>query len=105
MPQLTGRSLSESLGRKGATLIIVGGWGLVSMWYLAGALGQPRRYPITLPWLGSISRVGAAFAVIVAIGWLMILYDFARTMLREPAQWFGRRLLRAAAQAGSGGGS
>lgn len=102
LPQLTGRSLSESIGRAAATLIIVGGWGLVAMWYVAGTLGQPRRYPVSLPGLENISRAGAVFALIVAVGALMILYDVARTLLREPAQWWARSPLRTVPQAGGG---
>jgi cytochrome c oxidase subunit 1 len=103
MPELTGRSLSEPIGRTAAVLLLVGGYGLVGMWYVAGALGQPRRYPVTVPGLESVSRAGMAFAAVVAIGVLMILFDVLRTLLREPAAWWARPPLRPAAQAGSGG--
>jgi cytochrome c oxidase subunit 1 len=100
-PQLTGRHLSESIGRRAAALLLVGGWGLVGMWYVAGALSQPRRYPISLPGLENVSRTGMAFAAVVAIGILMIAFDFARTLLREPAQWWARPI-RTVPQAGPG---
>lgn len=102
MPQLTGRSLSEPIGRTAAALMIVGGYGLVAMWYLGGALGQPRRYPISIPSALSVSRVGATFGAVVFIGVLLILFDLVRTLLPEPAKWWASRPLQTIPQAGAG---
>jgi cytochrome c oxidase subunit 1 len=81
MPEITGRQMSERLGRLAATLVLAGGWVLVLLWYAEGTLSQPRRYPITLPSLEDLSRAAAGAAVVVAIGALLIFFDFGRTML------------------------
>lgn len=81
MPQVAGRPLSERLGRLAAWFLIVGGWGLVTTWYVAGILSQPRRYPTSLPGVGIVSTIGALFAILVAVGMLIIFLDFGRTLL------------------------
>ncbi|HXF72437.1 MAG TPA: cbb3-type cytochrome c oxidase subunit I [Actinomycetota bacterium] len=78
-PEVFGRPMSDRLGMRAAALLIVGGWGLVSMWYLSGALSQPRRYPFALEGLGGAAAIGAAFAAVAAVGVLLVFADFVRT--------------------------
>jgi cytochrome c oxidase subunit 1 len=80
LPEVTGRALSDRLGMRAAPLVILGGWGLVSMWYLAGVLGQPRRYPSTLPGLEGTAAAGAGFAALAALGVLLLFGDFVRAV-------------------------
>ena len=80
LPELTGRRLAEALGKKAALLLIFGGWGLVMMWFLAGVLGQPRRYPFYLANLTSITWLATGFALIAVLGVLVIFADFVRVV-------------------------
>lgn len=83
-PALSGRQLSERIGRSAAWLITVGGWTVVLIFFLSGVLGEPRRYAQQVPgteWLAAIGLVGA---ILVGIGGLMIGGDIVR-VLRQPA--------------------
>jgi cytochrome c oxidase subunit 1 len=81
MPDLTGRSMNETLGRRAAWLLIAGGWGLVALWYVAGAFSGPRRYAITLPDLAFTAWIGAGFAALALVGAVIVFTDFTRTVL------------------------
>lgn len=83
MPAVVGRALSDRLGTTAAWLLIVGGWGLVTMWYLAGILSQPRRYPSSIPGVQVIAGLATVFAAVAAVGMLIIFFDFARTVVRR----------------------
>jgi cytochrome c oxidase subunit I len=82
MPDLTGRQMSESLGRRAAWLLIVGGWGLVGAWYVAGAMSGPRRYAITLPNLEPTAWLGVVFGALAVLGAVIVFTDFSRTLLQ-----------------------
>jgi cytochrome c oxidase subunit 1 len=56
--------------------MLLGGYGLVGVWYVSGALGIPRRYAIHLPGTDGYSVVGSIFVVIFALGFLVLLAEF-----------------------------
>ncbi|HXF57869.1 MAG TPA: cbb3-type cytochrome c oxidase subunit I [Actinomycetota bacterium] len=80
LPQVTGRSLSDRVGMGAAALVILGGWGLVAMWYLSGILGQPRRYAITLEGLEGTAAAAVGFAALAAVGVALMFGDFVRVV-------------------------
>jgi cytochrome c oxidase subunit 1 len=59
------------------TAMVLGGYGLVGVWYLAGALGIPRRYAVQPPGTSGYSLVASIFVVVFAIGFLALLAEFA----------------------------
>jgi len=52
-------------------LILVGGYGFTGTWFVAGALGIPRRYAIQPAGTSGYSVVGASFALLLALGFLL----------------------------------
>ncbi|HEX6228170.1 MAG TPA: cbb3-type cytochrome c oxidase subunit I [Solirubrobacterales bacterium] len=56
--------------------MILGGYGLVGVWYVTGALGVPRRYAVHLPGTDGYSLVASVFVVIFAVGFLVLLAEF-----------------------------
>ncbi len=81
MPELTGRSLAEQLGKKAAALLLIGGWGLVGTWFLAGALGQPRRYTFYLAHVARLGWLGAGCVLIATLGMALIFGDVVRVVV------------------------
>jgi cytochrome c oxidase subunit 1 len=68
--------------------MIVGGFGLVGMWYVSGALGLPRRYAVQPLGTDGYSLTGGLFAVVFATGFLLILVELlalARSAVRQGA--------------------
>jgi cytochrome c oxidase subunit 1 len=55
------------------TLLLVGGFGLTGTWFLAGALGIPRRYAIQPPGTSGYSLAGSSFALLFALGVLVLV--------------------------------
>jgi cytochrome c oxidase subunit I len=95
-PALTGRSLSDRVGRWAAGIIALGGYTVVLVFFLSGVVSEPRRYAVQLPgteWLASVGLIGA---VLVGLGGLAIGSDIVRTL--------GRRSKRQASVAEPAGG-
>jgi cytochrome c oxidase subunit 1 len=84
-PALTGRELSDRVGRWAAVLIAVGGYIVVGMFFLSGVVSEPRRYAIQLPGTAWIAGVGLVGAILVGLGGLAIGFDIVRA-LRRPAR-------------------
>jgi cytochrome c oxidase subunit 1 len=84
-PGITGRQLSERIGRTAAVLIAAGGWTVILIFFLSGVLSEPRRYSVQLPGTEWLALIGLLGAVVVAIGGLLIGGDILRT-LRQPAE-------------------
>lgn len=82
-PGLTGRQLSESVGRMAAVLIAAGGWTVVLMFFLSGVFSEPRRYSVQLPGTEWVALIGLLGAILVGIGGLLIGNDILRA-LRQP---------------------
>ena len=57
--------------------MVLGGYGLVGVWYVTGALGIPRRYAVHLPGTDGYSLVASLFVVVFALGFLALLTEFA----------------------------
>jgi cytochrome c oxidase subunit I len=58
-------------------LLLVGGYGLVASWFVAGVLGVPRRFAIQPLGTSGYSLVGAVFALVFALGFLLCLVQLA----------------------------
>jgi cytochrome c oxidase subunit I len=77
-----GRTSSIAARAWSVGLILVGGYGLTGTWFIEGALGVPRRYAIQPPGTSGYSVVGASFALLLALGFLVLflqLLPLART--------------------------
>jgi hypothetical protein len=77
-----GRTSSRAARGWTVGLILVGGYGLTGTWFIEGALGVPRRYAIQPPGTSGYSVVGASFALLLALGFLVLfaqLVPLART--------------------------
>lgn len=70
-------------------LMLVGGYGLTATWFVAGALGIPRRYAIQPAGTTDYSVVGALAAAVFAIGFLVLAGEFAWLAL-SPSRWADR---------------
>lgn len=82
------RSLPRSLGVGAPAVMTLGGAGLVTAWYISGALGVPRRYAVQPFGSATWSLVGAVFALVFAVGFLLYLAAvvyLAREARRRPA--------------------
>lgn len=81
-PVLTGRQLSERIGRWAAGAIAVGGYTVVLMFFLSGVLSEPRRYAVQLPGTEWLALVGLLGAIVVGLGGLAIAADLVRALGR-----------------------
>jgi cytochrome c oxidase subunit I len=68
------------------SLMVVGGYGLTSTWFAAGALGVPRRYAVQPAGTDHYSLVGALFALVFAAGFVVLVGEFIWLAL-WPARW------------------
>lgn len=59
-------------------LMLIGGYGLVAVWYVSGALGVPRRYAVQPFGSDDWSLYGSIFVFIFAAGFLLLLVAFAQ---------------------------
>ena len=76
LEQAAGRPARRSLAVAAPLLMVVGGYGLVGTWFVSGALGIPRRYAVEPFDTSGYSMVGALFASVFAIGFLVLLVAF-----------------------------
>jgi cytochrome c oxidase subunit 1 len=86
-PKMTGRILSEALGKLHFGLMFIG-MNLVFMPFIVlGLLGMPRRIYTYSPDQGwsSLNLLASVGAFLIAISFLVLLWNFIRTM-RRPAQ-------------------
>ena len=70
-----GRSASMGATLTAAGLMVLGGYGLTGTWFVAGALGIPRRYAIQPVGTTGYSLAGSIFAMIFALGFLVLLWE------------------------------
>ncbi|HXH96860.1 MAG TPA: cbb3-type cytochrome c oxidase subunit I, partial [Gaiellaceae bacterium] len=66
------RPLATALSAGG---MLLGGYGLTGTWFVAGALGVPRRYAIQPPGTSGYSLAGSIFAMVFALGFLVLLFE------------------------------
>jgi cytochrome c oxidase subunit 1 len=75
------RAAGRTAGTGGTVVALtgmaVGGYGLVGVWYLSGVLGVPRRYAVEPAGTAGYSLAGSIFAMIFALGLLVLLAEFA----------------------------
>ncbi|HEX6762800.1 MAG TPA: cbb3-type cytochrome c oxidase subunit I [Gaiellaceae bacterium] len=86
-----GRTTSPAARFSAVVPILVGGYGLTGTWFVAGALGVPRRYAIQPPGTSGYSLVGASFALLLAFGFLALLLQLAPL---ARSAWAGRHRYR-----------
>lgn len=67
-----GRTSSRAATAWIVVLIVIGGYGLTGTWFVAGALGIPRRYALQPPGTSGYSLAGSVFALILASGFLLL---------------------------------
>ena len=75
LERAAGRVALGDRGVLGVGSMVVGGFGLVGMWYVSGALGLPRRYAVQPFGSDGYSLAGALFALLFAIGFLIVLVE------------------------------
>ena len=73
----TDRTSPPALRSATIGLLLVGGYGLTGTWFVAGALGVPRRYAVQPAGTVGYSSVGAIFAVLFALGFLACIVQLA----------------------------
>ena len=66
-----GRTSSPAARITAIALMLVGGFGLTGTWFVAGALGIPRRYALQPPGTTGYSVAGSVFALVFALGFLV----------------------------------
>ncbi|MEN3000958.1 MAG: cbb3-type cytochrome c oxidase subunit I [Armatimonadota bacterium] len=79
--EISGRIESPWMARAIVTLLLVGGYGFVMMFYLSGAYGVPRRYALYPPEVEvgtTLARVALVFVAMVALGLLLYLIEVGR---------------------------
>jgi cytochrome c oxidase subunit 1 len=65
-----GRTSSPAARMTAIGLMLFGGFGLTGTWFVAGALGVPRRYALQPPGTTGYSVAGSIFAILFALGFL-----------------------------------
>ncbi len=76
-PKMTGRLLSEKLGRWNFWLLVIGFNGTFAVMHLLGVLGMPRRvytYPDRPP-LGGLNLFSTIFAFVLVLGLLVFFWN------------------------------
>jgi cytochrome c oxidase subunit 1 len=84
IPSLTGRRMSESVGRRAALLMTVGGYGLVLCWYISGSMTAPRRYLYPLNGTEILAWIAVACAAIALLGAVMVCKNLVEVFLDSP---------------------
>jgi cytochrome c oxidase subunit I len=74
----SGRTARKGRGVLALAGMALGGYGLVGTWYLSGVLGVPRRYAMQPTGTSGYSLAGSIFAMIFALGFLVLLGEFVR---------------------------
>jgi hypothetical protein len=77
LERAAGRAARRGLLAGALVLMVAGGYGLVGVWYAAGALGVPRRYAVQPFGTEGWSLAGSIFTLVFAVGFLLLLVAFA----------------------------
>lgn len=78
LERASGRTASRRVAIMAPGAMVVGGYGLVYVWYLSGALGVPRRWAVHPEGTEIWSLVGSIFALIFLAGVLLLIGEFVR---------------------------
>jgi cytochrome c oxidase subunit 1 len=84
MPSLTGRHLSEKVGRRAALMMTIGGYVLVLCWYISGSMSAPRRYVYPLSGTEIFAWIAVGGALVALTGAVMVFKDFLDAFLAAP---------------------
>jgi cytochrome c oxidase subunit 1 len=82
-PKMTGRMLSERLGRTTFWVLFAGFNITFFPMHIVGIEGMPRRvytYPAELGW-GTLNLVSSAGAVLLVLGGILLLYNIVRSSI------------------------
>jgi cytochrome c oxidase subunit 1 len=97
LEQSTGRTANVARSRFAVGTMIVGGFGLTGVWFVSGALGVPRRFAVQPLETSGYSVVGAVFALVFAIGFLVVLIELGALALASRRSGGARPVSGAAA--------
>jgi len=78
LEESAGRTAREGVSAFALGALLVGGYGLVGVWYVSGALGIPRRWAIHPEGTAGYSLVASIFVVVFAVGFLVLLLECLR---------------------------
>jgi heme/copper-type cytochrome/quinol oxidase subunit 1 len=76
--------MDEQIGRWAASLMTIGGYGLVLCWYIAGSMSAPRRYLYPLSGTEVLAVIGAACALVALTGAVMVCKNLIDVLLDSP---------------------
>jgi len=74
LEEAAGRTASRAQTRLALGGMVIGGYGLVAVWYLSGVLGVPRRYAVHPAGTAGYSLAASIFVMIFALGFLVLLW-------------------------------
>ncbi|WP_404383763.1 cbb3-type cytochrome c oxidase subunit I [Caenispirillum salinarum] len=83
-PKITGRMYPEVLGRWSAVIAFLGFNVTFFPQFLAGYIGQPRRYQTYWPELETLNQISTIGAGLLAIGYALPFIYFVRSLWRGP---------------------
>jgi hypothetical protein len=75
LERAAGRTAAKMRSALAVGLMLVGGYGLVGVWYVSGVLGVPRRYAVHPPGTEGYSLAGSIFTIVFALGFLLLLAE------------------------------
>lgn len=78
LERASGRTAGRRVSIFAPVTMVLGGYGLVYVWYFSGALGVPRRWSIHPEGTEIWSLAGSLFAVVFLIGLTVMLIEFFR---------------------------
>ena len=90
LEESAGRTAREGVSAFALGALLVGGYGLVGVWYVSGALGVPRRWAIHPEGTAGYSLVASIFVVVFALGFLVLLLECLRLARIASAQRWAR---------------
>ena len=90
LEESAGRTAREAVSAFSLGALLVGGYGLVGVWYVSGALGIPRRWAVHPEGTAGYSLVASIFAIVFALGFLVLLLECLRLARIASAQRWER---------------
>ena len=90
LEESAGRTAREGVSAFSLGALLVGGYGLVGVWYVSGTLGVPRRWAIHPEGTAGYSLVASIFVAVFALGFLVLLLECLRLARIASAQRWER---------------
>ena len=97
LEESAGRTARDGVSAFSLGALLVGGYGLVGVWFVSGTLGIPRRWAIHPENTAGYSLVASIFAIVFAIGFLVMLLECLRLARLASVQRWDRIPARALA--------